>query len=104
MIRHIVLLDLPSGYDQDELAEIMDGIHALRETITGFTRFEHGVNRDFENMSEDCANAFSCHFLNEDASHRYINDPDHQALGSRLVRMCRDGVQGIKVIDMELAA
>ena len=104
MIRHIVLLDLPSGFDQVELAEIMERLDALRGTISGFAHFEHGVNRDFESMSKDCTYGFICHFADKDSAHRYLVDPDHKALGQRLVSLCRDGVQGIKVIDMELAA
>lgn len=104
MMRHIVLLDLPVDYDQGALAEIMDGLDALRAKLPGFVHFEHGVNKDFENMSKDCSYGFICHFADENTSHSYLADPDHQALGQRLVGLCRGGVQGIKVIDLALAA
>lgn len=100
MIKHIVLLDLPKRYSRVELAEIMDGIDGLRETIAGFTHFEHGQNRDFEGMSKNCAYAFICHFANEDTSRQYIIDPGHNALGQRLVEMCKGGSKGIIVIDL----
>ncbi len=104
MIKHIVLLDLPADYDRDTLAEIMQQIASLQEKIPGFDHFEHGVNKDFEGMSESCAYAFICHFRNEDTSRQYIVDPDHNAFGQRLVEMCNGGVEGITVVDMALAA
>ena len=100
MIKHIVLLDLPPDYDRAELAVIMEGLDRLRETIAGFTGFEHGPNQDFEGMSPHCAYAFICDFANEDTSQRYIIDPDHKALGQRLVGLCHGGPKGITVVDM----
>lgn len=104
MIRHIVLLDLPADYDRSELAAIIAGLDDLRGKITGFTHFEHGPNRDFEGMSENCAYGFICHFVDEDTSQVYIVDPDHGALGKRLVNLCSGGVDGITVVDLALAA
>lgn len=104
MIRHIVLLDLPPHYDHAELAEIMQGIDNLRETIDGFVHFEHGINKDFEGMSKNFAYGFVCHFANDDTSRAYIINPEHNALGQRLVNLCRGGVKGITVVDLELAA
>lgn len=104
MIKHIVLLDLPGDYDSTALGAIMDGLNGLRQKIAGFTHFEHGPNRDFEAMSENCAYGFICHFADEDTSQAYIVDPDHRALGQRLVDLCKGGVDGISVIDLELSA
>lgn len=103
MIKHIVLFDLKPGYDPEELASIIYGIQDLRKTISGFTHFEHGINKDFEGMSENYSHVFICHFANEDTSRAYIVDPDHHALGQRLVNICRGGMKGISVIDMALA-
>ncbi len=103
MIRHIVMLDLPSDYDRDTLADIMAQIETLKQKIPGFTHFEHGPNRDYEGMSPNCAYAFVCHFENEDTSRAYIIDPDHHKFGQRLVDMCNGGVAGITVVDMALA-
>lgn len=101
MIRHIVLLDLPEGYDTKELGTVMDGLAALQGQIAGFTAFAHGPNRDFETMSPYCAYAFTCDFDSAETSHAYLANSDHQALGARLVALCRGGAAGITVIDME---
>lgn len=102
MIQHIVLLDLPDGYGADELADIMDGLAALGSEIAGFNGFVHGVNRDFESMSPDCAYGFICQFADQETSMAYLQNAKHQALGARLVGLCRGGVQGITVIDLSV--
>lgn len=104
MIRHIVLLDLVAGYDPAELAAVMAGLDGLRATIEGFTHFMHGPNRDFEAMSPRVGYGFICHFADEDVSQAYLANPDHKALGARLVPLCTGGVAGITVVDLDLAA
>ncbi len=104
MIRHIVLLDLPEGHDQDELGAIMAGLDALQGKIAGLSRFCHGRNRDFEGMSPDCAYGFICEFDDETTSQAYLAHADHQALGARLVALCKGGAAGVIVIDLDVAA
>lgn len=104
MIHHIVLLDLKADHDPAELAAIMTGLDALRNEITGFVGLTHGPNRDFEGMSPHCSYAFVCLFTDESVSRHYIVHPGHNALGRRLVDLCKGGVAGIRVIDMEVAA
>ena len=102
MIRHIALLDLPDDHDRAELGAVMAALDGLRGRIAGFSGFAHGPNRDFEGLSPNCAYAFSCDFDGPDTAHAYLNDPDHQALGVRLVALCHGGAKGITVVDMEL--
>jgi len=104
MIKHIVLLDLQPDHDPEELIAIMVGLDDLHHRFDGFQFFEHGPNKDFEGMSQDCAYAFVCHFADEDTSRRYIVNPEHNELGQRLVSICRNGVKGISVIDMAVTA
>lgn len=100
MIQHIVMLDLPAEADRAELLAIMTGLDDLRGSIAGFVGFMHGENKDFEGMSKDRNYGFICTFMDEATSRDYLVNPDHQALGARLVALCRDGVQGITVIDL----
>lgn len=99
MIRHIVMLNLPAGYDVDALAGIMDGLADL--DLTGFDRFEHGPNRDLENRTPDYPYGFICTFADLAALQRYAADPAHQALGSRLVTLCGGG-ERIMVMDLDV--
>jgi hypothetical protein len=103
MIKHIVLFDLPPEYDREELASIIEGVHELRKTISGFTHFEYGTNKNFEGMSADWTHVFICHFADENTSRAFLVDPGHNALGQRLVNICRGGVKGISVVDMAIA-
>ena len=103
MIRHVVLLDLVAGHDPAELADIRAGLDGLRDSIEGFTRFEHGLNRDFEGMSPRVRYGFICDFADEQVSHAYLRHAGHIALGARLVVLCKGGVAGITVVDLELA-
>ncbi len=103
MIKHIVMLDLAADHDPAELQLVMTGLDDLRHSVSGFTHFEHGENRDFENMSPSCSYLFICHFDGEDTSRAYLVNKDHQALGKRLVGLCKGGVSGVTVVDLDVA-
>ena len=104
MIRHIVMLNLADDHDPQELAAVMAGLDGLRDQIAGYRAFAHGPNRDFEGMSPDCAYAFSCDFDGPETSQAYLVNADHQALGARLVAMCKGGAAGITVVDIEVSS
>ncbi|WP_342077899.1 Dabb family protein [Yoonia sp. SS1-5] len=102
MIRHIVLLNLAPDHDAAALQSVMVGLDDLRADLPGFVHFEHGPNRDFENMSPDYDYGFICHFIDAAQSQAYLVNPVHQALGTRLVALCAGGVAGIMVVDLAL--
>ncbi|WP_439155803.1 Dabb family protein [Yoonia sp.] len=104
MIQHIVLCDLPPDHDRQELAAVMDGLRGLQDKLPGFIGFAAGPNRDFENMSPGHDYGFVCQFADVATAQAYLVDPDHQALGARLVALCADGVNGLTVIDLETGA
>lgn len=99
MIQHIVMLSPTDGYDKSELADVMQGLSALR--ISGFQGFTHGPNRDLENSTSDYPYGFICTFTDVAALRTYAGNVDHQALGARLVALCGGG-DGIMVIDLEV--
>lgn len=101
MIQHIVMLGLLDGYDAGELDTVMRGLAAL--DLPGFIGFSHGANRDFEGKSPDYPYGFIGTFTDAAALKLYAADPDHQALGARLVSLC-GGADAIMVIDLELPA
>lgn len=104
MIKHIVLLDLPDGHDEAELHDILNGLDGLRDSIAGYDHFEHGPNLDFERMSKDRNYGFICTFQSDATSRAYLENAEHQALGARLVMLCRGGVAGITVIDLAITS
>ncbi len=102
MIQHIVLLALSSDHEAAELEAIMQELAMLVDRLPGFTKFEHGPNRDFESLSQNYDYGFVCHFADEKTSHAYLDDATHKALGKRLLMLCDGGVEGIMVIDLEV--
>ncbi len=102
MIRHIVMMTLKDDHDAGELSAIMMGLSALMPGIEGFEGFEHGPNRDLEQKSPDFPYGFICTFNDVAALEAYAQNPDHQALGARLVAQCKGGADGIMVIDLDV--
>lgn len=100
MILHAVYLSLPEDVDEQELGAVMDGLSALVGGIDGFVGFEHGPNIDAEGKSPEAPYGFHGRFADRAALDRYAADPRHQALGARLVALCK-GAAGIKVYDID---
>lgn len=102
MIRHIVLLALRDDHDTAELDQIMTQLAALVDHLPGFTAFEHGPNRDFENKTTRYPYGFIGTFTDTVALSTYAGDARHSALGARLVDLCDGGADGIMVADLEV--
>lgn len=98
MIQHVVMLNTRQDHDPAELTDVMVGLGELQ--IDGFNGFQHGPNKDLELKSQDYPYGFICTFQDEAALRRYASNPDHQALGARLVALCNGGADGIMVMDL----
>ena len=101
MIRHCVFLRLAPVADQDELAEVMQGLGDLVADMTGCQDFVAGPNRDFENKSPEHGYGFTLDAVDAQALADYASDPRHVDLGKRLVALCEGGERGILVYDIE---
>ena len=101
MIQHMVFLSLQPDADQAELADVMSGLSELMQVFEGFLGFSHGPNRDFEGKSAEAPYGFICSFEDAEAVERYAVNPQHKALGARLVALC-GGADRIKVYDLEI--
>lgn len=101
MILHTVYLSLPEDADPSELAEIMVALAGLVDDIDGFNGFDHGPNIDAEGKSPEAHYGFLCTFSDRAALDRYADNPDHRALGGRLVDLC-GGADRIKVYDIQI--
>ncbi|MEJ6404376.1 Dabb family protein [Yoonia sp. 2307UL14-13] len=102
MIRHIVMLALPTNHDAAELQSVMGELAALVDHLPGLEAFEHGPNRDYEDKSGRYPYGFIGTFTDADALRIYAHDARHSALGQRLVEIC--GADGIMVIDLEISS
>ena len=101
MIRHCVMLRLRDKADRRELTAIIKGLADLVERLDGCSGFYAGPNLDFEDKSGDYPYGFTLDARDEAALAAYAVDPDHVALGARLVDLCEGGAEGIVVFDLE---
>lgn len=104
MILHSVYLRLPQETDRGELSEVMAGLNQLCRDLPGCAGFQHGPNRDYEAKSPDHPYGFVAQFRDAEALALYAENPEHKALGARLVALCDGGANGIVVYDLETAA
>lgn len=99
MLYHLVMLE-PEG-PMDDILAAMEILETLPAQIDGFTEFRHGPNRDFEKKSEKYNYGFLCAFSDKAALDAYVVHPDHQRAGGMLVASCKNGADGIFVVDLE---
>ncbi|WP_299551910.1 Dabb family protein [uncultured Tateyamaria sp.] len=104
MIRHCVFLSLSPKADTAELDKIMLDLEDLVRRLDGCSGFRAGPNRDYEGKTPDYPYGFTLDAENAKALAAYAVDPEHQALGGRLVALCEGGADGIIVYDIEAPA
>lgn len=100
MLFHLVMLE-PAG-SMDDILTAMEILETLPDQIEGFTDFRHGPNRDFERKSKEYTYGFLCTFTDKAALDVYAAHPDHQRAGGMLVASCKNGADGIFVVDLEV--
>lgn len=103
MIRHIVALRFRAEVSEEQKAGFYAALQALSGQLSGILEF-----RSFANVSPEepvvhgFRDLFWIDFQNAAARDAYLVDPDHQAIGARLVAAAEGGVDGILVLDVEL--
>ena len=102
MIRHCVFLNLRTDHDATELRAPLRGLSKLCDRLEGAHNFFAGPNRDFELKSQAFEAGFTVDFDDAQALQAYAENPEHQALGGRLVVQCTGGAEGIMVFDLEV--
>lgn len=102
MILHCVFCNIAPSTADKALAEVLDGLSALCDTLNGALSFEAGPNRDFEAKSPNHGQGFIIRFADAAALEEYANDPRHIELGGQLCSLCTDGAEGIIVYDLEI--
>lgn len=100
MLYHMVMLE-PSGA-MDDIMDAMAILESLKGNLDGLVDFRHGPNRDFEQKSERYPYGFLCMFADKAALDAYASNPDHQRAGGLLVGACKNGADGIFVVDLEV--
>tara|TARA_Y100000815_G_scaffold107521_2_gene96198 strand:- start:14105 stop:14422 length:318 start_codon:yes stop_codon:yes gene_type:complete len=68
----------------------------------GASDFRAGPNESPEGLHRGFRDGFVIGFDSPEARDCYLEDPDHKALGARLIEMIDGGVEGLLVFDMAL--
>lgn len=101
MIRHCVMLRLRKDVEARKVNTIMLDLAKVVARIDGCSDFCAGPNRDLEDKTPDYAYGFTLDARNVKALAAYAVDPEHKALGAKLVDLCEGGPNGILVFDIE---
>lgn len=102
VIRHVVLCRRQSGVGEQEMTEIFEALKGLQAVIPGIISVSAGRDCSPEGLQSGMTHGFTVDFMDAAARDRYLEHPDHVAIGARLVRATEDGVDGLIVLDLAL--
>ena len=102
MVRHIVLTRFAPGTSDQTIADIYGGLRAVAERLDGASGFVAGPSNSPEDLERGYTHGFSIDFADHDALRAYAEDPEHRALGARLVEHAAGGLDGLLVVDLEV--
>ena len=104
MIRHIVLVKFPAGASAETIGALFRALDDLRSVVPGMLRFAAGANVSPEGLARGFTHAFVADFTDAAARDAYLVHPAHQAAGARLVAAAEGGLDGLIVVDIDIAA
>ena len=103
MIRHFVLLRFRSEVSAPEKRELYEALDGLRGHLRGVLAFQTVENVSVEyDLIRGNHDGFWFDFADIAARDAYLVDPEHQAVGGRIVEKLDGGIDGVTVFDMEI--
>jgi len=103
MIRHIVLTKFKPETDERKIRAIYSRLSDLTDQLDGAKNFTGGRSESPENLERGYTHAFTIDFDGWAALNHYAGHPEHQALGAELQANAVGGIDGILVLDINLA-
>ena len=100
MIVHSVFLRFKSAVATAEKQAIYEAIADLQAKIAGIVSVTSGQNVSPEGLNGGFLDGFIVTFESVEARDAYLVDPDHVAVGDRIVALTDGGLAGILVFDM----
>ncbi|WP_298610960.1 Dabb family protein [uncultured Thiothrix sp.] len=101
MLKHCVFIRFRPEVSQKERIELYQGLQSLESQLSGWRGFLAGANITPEvGMDKGYNGGFMIDFVDEAARDAYLQNPEHQQLGQRLVAAAVDGIAGIMVFDL----
>lgn len=98
VLRHIVLLKIPSSVSENSLQSVEDGLAQLAKNLPMIKAAEWGLNVSLEGKSKGFTHCFSIVFHDSDGLQQYLPHPDHRAFSKLLSTVVED----VLVFDYEV--
>jgi hypothetical protein len=103
MIRHCVFIRFRDDISAPERQAHYDDLARLCAKLPGALSFQSGVNVSPETgMDKNYSEGFILDFTDAAARDAYLIDPEHQAIGGRIVSSAVGGPDGVFVFDLEV--
>jgi len=103
MIRHLVALRFKPGTSEAVKQALYDDLAALNGHIDGILDFQSRSNVSVEDhVVRGFRDLFWFDFRDTDVRDVYLDDPQHQAIGARIVAELDGGIDGVFVTDFEV--
>ena len=102
MIRHIVLLQIPSHVSEEKIAKIMGQLETAALAVPGMVAFCGGAKRPGSGLSQGFTHAVNIDFVDEAARDVYLSEQDHDRVGIRLSEMTEGGLGGILIMNINI--
>lgn len=103
MIRHIVLIKFQAGLSEPDIAELFVELHLIQGKVPGLLAITSGRSQSPEQMERGYMHGFVADFSDWEALQAYQDNPDHQALGAKLVKFADGGKAGILCFDLPVS-
>jgi len=102
MIRHIVLTKFKADAAESDIAAVYAGLAEVTARLGSARNFGGGRSESPEQIERGYRHGFTVDFESWDDLAAYADDPEHKALGERLVALAEGGVDGVLVLDIAL--
>jgi hypothetical protein len=102
MIRHIVLLQIPSHVPDAEITSMIRQLETTALAVPGMMAFCGGAKRPGSGMSQGFTHAVNIDFIDEAARDIYLSELDYDRLGIRLSDMTEGGLGGILIMNISI--
>ncbi|KJE33590.1 stress responsive protein [Thalassospira sp. HJ] len=102
MIRHIVLLQIPSYTDPAEVETMIRQLEQAALAVPGALAFCGGAKLPGSGLSQGFTHAVNIDFVDEAARDTYLAELDRDRVGGRLSEMTEGGLGGILIMNINI--
>ena len=100
MVRHTVLVHFKTDAD---VPAIFAALTSLQQKIPGIISISAGRDCSPEGLQRGATHGFTVDFVDAAARDAYLPNPEHQKVGAMIVANTVGGVDGVTVVDWEMA-